>query len=248
MYPDPAPPVEISYGCLGDRAPHCNDMAVQLNVQGGGSILEGMAAGAGTSLAQTRDVFLGSFSAGGSVVSRMLYNKSDAKRVKAILLSDSTYSASWVDPSRRIPTVSQSVVEFGIQVARGPGNQLFIATASPSPNFNWATGVEVLAEIRRQIEIQGSVTFSKIDSFYGINPGPVAVYRTGTVLFAEYPMEPLGHGHPKIAPQVWQNALWPWVKQQRGEAPFGEVFSGDKALAAVIGLVAGYSVTEIIGN
>jgi hypothetical protein len=28
-------------------------------------------------------------------------------------------------------------------------------------------------------------------------------------------MKPLGHGHTKIADQVWQNILWPWLDAQR---------------------------------
>jgi hypothetical protein len=220
--PYPDPPLETSVGCTGDGStpPKCSDAAWALRSAGGGSILEGMAKKVGTTLSEVQDVFVGAFSAGGGVVSRMLNIPHDRDRVKAVMLSDATYTAAWKDKKNRIPIVSQTIVDFAIQVASAD-EQLFVATASPSPNFEWATGVENLREYRRQIEEQTGWQFEQLDHFYGIDPAPDAAYQLGNVIFAEYPMKPLGHGHTSIADQVWQKILQPWLDAQRQKEPPG---------------------------
>lgn len=224
VYDDPDPPVEIAVGCTGDGSspPRCSDLAWSLRSGGGGSILDGMVERAGASPSEVRDVFVGAFSAGGGVVKRMLQNVEDAERVRAVLLSDATYSGAWADKSRRIPVVSRELVDFGVRVATGPGDQLWVATASPSPNKQWATGVEVLREYQRQIEERTGRQFERLGHFYGVEPAPDEAYQLGTVIFAYYPMEPLGHGHTEVAPEVWKRILWPWLDELReGPKPPG---------------------------
>jgi hypothetical protein len=180
-------------------------------------MLPGLVQAAGLSSTSVGDVFLGAFSAGGALYRRLLENPTDRRRVKGLLLADATY-ASWADKRNRIPAVHQALVDFGVELASS-NDQLWVATASPAPNYDLPTGVEVLREYRKRIEQQTGRQFERLGDFYGIDPQPEAAYRLGNVVFAEYPMKPLGHGHTKIADQVWQNILWPWLTAQRQGRP-----------------------------
>jgi hypothetical protein len=203
---------EKFFGCHGAfRPPICNDIAWSFKGTDGRS-LPGMVRRAGTTMDETGRIFLGAFSAGGKVVRRLLFESEDRARIKAVLLSDATY-ASWRDAQKRIPLVQDQLVRFGAEVATGRSGQLFVATASPSPNFELPTGVEVLRQLRAEIEERVGARFSRLDHFFGIEPAPEAAYRLGDVILAEYPMEPLGHKHTEIAPQVWQKILLPWLAQ-----------------------------------
>jgi hypothetical protein len=210
--------VEYNRPCTGDGSspPKCADVAYQWGY-GGGSMLPGLAQAAGLSMDAVGDVFLGAFSAGGALYRRLLENPTDRRRVKALLLADATY-ASWADQRNRIPAVHQALVDFGVELA-GSSDQLWVATASPSPNYNLPTGVEVLREYRKRIEEQTGRQFERLGDFFGVDPQPDAAYRLGNVVFAEYPMKPLGHGHTKIADQIWQRILWPWLIAQRQGRP-----------------------------
>ena len=212
--------IERALPCTGDGSspPKCSDMAEALRYAGQGSMLRGMAGRAGTSLEEVDDVFVGAFSAGGTVVKRMVANRDDRRRITAVMLSDATYSGAWADIKIRRPVVQPEWVDFGCEVAQGTG-KLWVATASPSPNYTWATGVECLREIRRQIEERLGQRFERLDHFYGVYPPPEYAYKLGNVIFAEYPMKPLGHGHTKIADQVWQKVLWPWLERRGGVGP-----------------------------
>jgi len=209
---------EKFFGCHGaHQAPICNDIAWSFHDADGRS-LPTMAARAGVPDGELGDVFLGAFSAGGKVVRRLLFDPRDRARVRAVLLSDATY-AGWRDPAARIPLVQAQLVRFGAECSSGTSGQLFVATASPSPNFALPTGVEVLQQLRREIEEATGRSFKRIEPFYGIDPAPENAYKLGDVILAEYPMKPLGHKHTEIAPQLWQRILLPWLEAQSRPVP-----------------------------
>lgn len=207
------------YQCVGALGkPVCHEVAWSFTGADKHSV-PGLLSRSGVAEADVRDIFLGAFSAGGGVVRHLLFQPADRQRVRAVLLSDATYSGEWADKARRIPFVNQTWVEWGAEVATGDGSQLWVATASPSPNFDKATGVEVLQEIRRQLEERLGRRFERLAHFYGVEPAPAAAYKLGNVVLAEYPLEPLGHAHTQIAPQVWQKILWPWLEALRSGRP-----------------------------
>jgi hypothetical protein len=246
--------VEYNRPCTGDGStpPKCADVAYQWGY-GGGSMLPGLLQAAGLSMDSAGDVFLGAFSAGGALYRRLLENPSERRRVKALLLADATY-ASWADRRNRVPAVHQALVDFGVELADPSSEQLWVATASPSPNYDLPTGVEVLREYRRRIEEATGRSFDRLTDFYGIDPQPDAAYKLGNVVFAEYPMKPLGHGHTKIADQVWQRILWPWLDAVRrgekpapapGEKPPSEYPWFDLA-SLLVGMATGYLAIRLV--
>jgi hypothetical protein len=209
---------EKFWGCHGAQIkPICNDIAWSFKGADGRS-LPTMASRAGVPEGELGDVFLGAFSAGGKVVRSLLLDPQDRARVRAVMLHDATY-ASWRDAQKRIPLIQDQLVRFGVELSGGDSGQLFVATASPSPNYALPTGVEVLQQLRKEIEEQSGKRFAKLDEFYGIDPAPEAAYKLGDVILAEYPMKPLGHKHTDIAPQVWQRITLPWLEAQRRVYP-----------------------------
>lgn len=202
---------ELFISCYGDRQPHCPTIGDQLM----GSV-ESLALKAGLSEAQLGELFFGAFSAGGSVLKRLLSRAEYREATTAAHLADATYTAGWIDQAARIPPAIEGFVEYGVRVAAGSGDKLFVATASPSPNKSWATGVENLAAIRSEIEKRTGESFTLRPDFFGIEPAPAEAHQLGNVLFASYPMEPLGHGHAQIAPQVWQRIIQPWLVKGKG--------------------------------
>ena len=221
--------VEKFFICNGrDVPPICSEVSWSFK-DTDGRRLPTVAQLAGASLTDTRDIFLGAFSAGGAVLRDMTSHPEDRKLIRAMLLADGTYSGAWADQHNRIPLINDFWLQWGEYLANGDGKQMWVATASPSPNFAMANGVEVLQEIRRQIELKTGKTFTKLDHFWGVDPGPTVAYQLGSIIFAEYPLEPLAHGgHAKIAPQVWQKIMHPWLARIRaGEAPWPEGSGGE---------------------
>ena len=200
---------EVWLSCTGDGAlpPKCADVSAALGYPG--PQLEAVAARAGLRPAQVDRIILGAHSAGGAVLARLLEDPDIWEKTVAVLLSDATYS-SWTGSGQARRPAPRSVwAEFAVEVARSP-NKVFLASASPSPNGTAPTGVETLREIRRQAEAKLGRSFEDTSGWFGVDPGPELVTRAGNVLFAEFPMEPHGHGHIKFAPTVWQQVFQNW--------------------------------------
>jgi hypothetical protein len=160
------------------------------------------------------------FSAGGSIMKRLLENSEYRAITAAVHAADATYTGAWVDESRRLAPPIEGYVLWAVDVINGTGDKLFVATASPRPNKTWATGIENLQAIRREVERRTGQIFVERGDFFGVNPGPDHVYQLGNVLLAEYPEVPLGHGHFTIAPQIWQKIIQPWVAKGKGPLDF----------------------------
>lgn len=203
---------EISEGCFGDRDPRCMHRAAPLTT---------ILARHNVPLEDVRDVVIGAFSAGGSTVKRMMLDRDSRERTAAVHLADATYTAMWENASERRPVVDEGFVQYALDAIEGP--HLLVATASPIPNKTWASGVENLQRIRQEVEQRSGKQFVELDHFFGIEPGPAHAYQLGNVILAEYPLQPLGHGHTHIADQVWDKIIRPWLASTRqpptGPAP-----------------------------
>lgn len=208
---------EIFIQCCGDLTPPCQPPTCSTI---GSSVMgspDALLARAHMSRDQLSDLFLAGFSAGGSILKRVLTNPEYRKVTTAVHGADATYTASWVgNPANRNPPAIEGYVQYAVDVAQGPGDKLLVLTASPVPNKNWATGVENLGAIRREVERRTGRQFVKRSNFFNIDPGPAHTYQLGNVLLAEYPMNPLGHGHTTIASQVWQKIIQPWLAKGKG--------------------------------
>lgn len=198
---------EINEGCFGDRPPRCMHRVAPIPA---------ILARHGV-VGDTGDIVIGAFSAGGSLVKRLMVDEENRRRTAAVHLADATYTAAWENKSQRRPPVDEGFVRYALDAIDGP--HLLVATASPIPNKTWASGVENLRRLREEIETRSGRRFEKIDDFYGIDPQPDAAYQLGNVILAEYPLKPLGHGHTTIAGQVWANIIRPWLASGRSERP-----------------------------
>lgn len=209
-----------AFPCTGDREPRCSEFSWSLK-DASGRRLPTLASKCGTSLDAVGDIFLGAFSAGGGVLRDIVSTPEDRARIRFLHNADATYS-SWADAAKTTPLINSWWVDWGEHVANGDGSQLWVATASPSPNYGLPSGVETLREMRHQIEERVGRSFTKLTSFWNIDPAPENAYQLGNIVFAEYPMEPLAHGgHANVlAKKVWQQIMWPWLAElRRGTEP-----------------------------
>lgn len=167
------------------------------------------------------DLLLAGFSAGGSVMGRLLKNPDYRALVSVVHAADASYTAQWLDKANRIPPPIESYVLYALDVLQAQGGKLLVMTASPSPNGRWATGVENLQAIRREIEKRTGRKFREGTGFFGIEPEPDHIYYLDNVLIAEYPMEPIGHGGhaTKLGSQVWEKIIQPWMEKGKGALP-----------------------------
>jgi len=202
---------ELFIGCYGDRQPHCPTIGTSLMFG-----LPALLAKAHMTEEQLDGLFFGAFSAGGSVVKRLLSNANYRKATTAVHLADATYTSGWVDKANRIPPAIAGFVEYAVDVIEGPGDKLFIATASPNPNYEWASGIENLQAMRRAIEERTGQQFQRVEGL-GIDKEPEYAYRLGNVIFGEYSgASNIGHGHTILAGQIWQNIINPWLDKGKG--------------------------------
>lgn len=205
---------ELFLSCCGNLTPPCTPPTCSTI----GSQLAGspsaLLARAGVN--ELNDLFFGAFSAGGSIIKRMLSNPEYRKLTTAVHLADATYTGGWVDKANRVPPAIEGFVQYAVDVAQGPGDQLFIATASPNPNYQWATGIENLQAMRREIERRTGRSFEPVGGL-GIDKEPEHTYKLGNVLFGEYSgASNIGHGHTQLAGQIWQQIINPWLAKGKG--------------------------------
>jgi hypothetical protein len=146
----------------------------------------------------------------------------------------------------------EGFVRYALDVIAGGGDKLFVATASPSPNKTYPTGHASLRATEQEIERRSGRSFEVAERFYRIEPQPTETRQLGNVIFAYYPLSPLGHGHTKIAGQVWQQGLLPWLA---GEQPLrprppasvdDDGWSWPQWLGLLGGGVAGYTAIRAI--
>lgn len=209
LYPDPDEPMVKHIGCLGDREPNCVHIADSL-LDADGRRIPRLFARMGVDPAEVRDFVIGAFSAGGALVKRLLYDPRDRAMVRAVMLSDATYTG-WDKQGNARPIPGFS--DLGVDIANG-SPQMLVATSSTSPNFSYPNGVQGLMATMADIEARAGKRFERGPWLDHIDPPPTAAYKRGDVIFGDYQMI-LGHNHPRIAGQLWQSILWPWLRQLR---------------------------------
>jgi hypothetical protein len=162
-------------------------------------------------------IILSAFSAGGRLVRDIVSHPLDRQMVRAVMLSDATYSDGPGADGR--PILSPDIVSLASYAANPANGLLLVATSSPSPNGSRPTGVQTLSEIQRQTEIAMGESFVAVPDFYGISPAPDEAVRLGNAIFARYPLAPLHHGgHVELATETFSKILVPWLASG-GELP-----------------------------
>lgn len=223
----PPDTVEYDVGCRHTGTGTCVQIADSWLA--GGRRLPGLIAASG--LTSVGDVYLGAYSAGGSIAKRLVEDPRDRARVRVMHLADATYTSEWEDASARRPPPIEGFVQYALEAAQG--RCLLVATASPVPNGSWATGNENLQRLREEVEARSGRNFETVS--LPLTPAPSVAYQLGSVILAEYPYTPLSHNHQTLAPQVWSEIVMPWLSTPRGGGA-GPLVAG---VGAVLGFLAG---------
>jgi hypothetical protein len=164
---------------------------------------------------QNEDLIFGAFSAGGSMVKRLLLHEADRQQVRAVLLADATYT-DWVTPAQ--PLAPEGFVLFCLDAI--VDRKLFVATASSSPNKSLPTGSQTLAAIRKEVERRSGREFASFVLPGGIEPAPAEAWRLGNVILADFKSKITHTEHAtKLAAPMWQRFLLPWLAEEFGEMP-----------------------------
>lgn len=204
--------VELFLGCRGDKGDWAYCPQIGAELEASPSLL---LARAKVPRRELGNLVLAAFSAGGSVLRRLLPHEAYRQLATVVYLADAMFTADWANAARREPPPIEPFVLFALDVLLDD-SKLMIATASPSQNGKWATGVENLDALRREIERRSGRTMERVDTFGGIEPGPERVYKLGNVWLAAFPMKPLGHNHPEIADQVFAKMIGPFLRGGAG--------------------------------
>lgn len=242
---------ELFLGCRGDVAPphpHCPAIGNQL--MGSPSSLYQRAG----LPAKPDELVLAAFSAGGSVLKRLLSMPAYRRDTTAVALFDATYIASWA--SKGVAPPIGGFVAYAAEVAGSGDGKMFVATASPMPNKNWPTGVQTLQAIRKAVEERTGRQFVRRADFFGVTPAPAEVFQLGNVIFAEYPAKPLGHGHTSIAGQVFEKIINPWLARRAPSVhppgqpppamPVPAPESVSQAVSVALGVAIGYLLVRAL--
>lgn len=229
---------EHFFGCLGNvtNQPHCPTLANSW-LDADGRRLPGMLRTIGLNEADVDNIYYGAYSAGGSLVKRLLMHPKDRAKVRGVMLADATYSSGGTSPN---PTPIEGFTRYALDAMRG--GKMLVATVSNSPNMRYGSGSEVLAATRKEIERRSGRKFSAGGEL-AVSDQPNTLHTLGpSVIFADYGSKGGGHGyHPRIAPEFWQNVLQPWA----GGA--GRPLSSAAAvfLSFAAGTAAGYALVSI---
>lgn len=199
---------EKFWACRGDQTAtfaHCPSLADGW-VDGQGRRLPQMLAQLGLNEADVDNLYYGAFSAGGSVIKRLLRHPADRQKVRAVMLSDATYSGG----TAQQPNPIEGFILYALDALAG--GKLFVATASASPNYNHGSAAQVLAATRKEIEARSGQAFTE-GGTVPLSSQPDRLYTLGpNIIFADYGMQGGGHAyHPKLAPELWQQILQPWL-------------------------------------
>jgi hypothetical protein len=205
---------ELFIGCCGDLTPPCTPPTCPTIGNQLAASPSALATKAGVS--ELGELFFGAFSAGGSIIKRLMMNEDYRRKTAFVHLADATYTGGWVDKAKRVPPHIEGFVRYAVDAIEGPGDKLMVATASPVPNYQWASGIENLQAIRQEIEKRTGKTFERVRGF-GIEKEPEYAYRLGNVLLGEYSGgSDIGHGHNVLAGDIWQKILHPWLAKGKG--------------------------------
>lgn len=226
--------------CTGDGfggTPVCRSFADKWADQSGRR-LPGMFQQFGLRDADVGNLILGAFSAGSHLWRRILAGSpADRARVRALLLTDATYSAGGT-PSKPEPV--SGFIEFALDALRDT-SKMFIATASDSPNKNYGSASQVLAATMREIERLSGARFKEGGRLPTTEqPERLFTSPAGNIIFAHYGMKGGGHGyHPKLAPELWTKVMQPWLHR----SPLADSWPW---LAGAAGVAAGFALAATL--
>ena len=187
--------------CTGDGAPTCADIAERWTAND--RKLPGL-----MKAAKVRDgeaLYLGAFSAGGQIVKRALKNAEDRARVRGVLLSDATYTATWGNAKKaKLGPMDEGFLLFAIDAVRD--GRPMLATVSSNPNKDMPSGAQTLRALKDELERRG-VLFDDAQSdplWLTLEREPIASWRANNVLLADFGDRYKHAEHAEeIAPAVW---------------------------------------------
>jgi hypothetical protein len=182
------------------------------------------------------ELYIGAYSAGGSVAKRLAESEQDRRKIRVMHLADATYTSQWESEAVRRPPAIEGFVKYALDAIDGP--HLLVATASPVPNGYWATGVENLQRLREEVEKRSGHQFEKVE--LELSPSPEAAYQLGNVILAEYPYVPLAHNHQQLSGQIWHTIVLPWLDSSTARPGFGPV------VVATIGGMVGFLLGRMV--
>ncbi len=189
--------------CKGDGSPSCGQIADSWPQA---TKIASLLAAAKLDPADPDDVILRAFSAGGSAIKRALLGE-DAQRVRAVILSDATYS-DWGSPGQ--PTPPEGFVRFGLEALKG--DRMLVATASSAPNGKMPNGSQTLEALKNELERRSGVVLVEGGSIPGVSTQPVRMWSSGSVLLADYGNLTTHTQHATVlAPLIWSNVVVPWL-------------------------------------
>jgi len=161
------------------------------------------------------ELYVGAFSAGGSLVKVLLRHADDRALVRGVLLADATYELAGVD-SR--PAASPSLVEYAAE-AFERGDRFFLATASANANNYQGqaqpSGADTLERIVYDLETRlgrPPVTSNYVEHVDDLQVRHVWSFARNVQLVD------LGSAYrheehaTKIAPRLWPALLQPWIE------------------------------------
>lgn len=258
---------EKFFGCRGDVTPdhpHCPSLANSwLDAQG--RRIPQMLASMGLSESDVDNLYLGAFSAGGSIVKRLLLHPADRAMVKAVMLSDAAYTSG---PSA--PHAIEGYVRYLVDLTKDP-SRLFVSTTSASPNGPYGSAADTMRATMAEASAKSGVPVDETPVPTPIAEQPEQTQRlTPNVIHQDFGMTGGGHGfHPKIAPAYWQKVLVPFLVGQAppppptkpgtpvtppgpGETPPQlPVVGGPSTMALVVsvgaGVVTGWALASLMG-
>lgn len=200
--------------CTGDGAPSCGAIAEGFG-PADGPRLPGLLSRAGAPLAADDVLVLFAFSAGGSLVKRVLLHPADRAHVAAVVLCDATYT-DWAAPGK--PAAPEGFVRFGLDSLSG--EHFLLATASSSPNKHLPSGSETLAAIRDEIGARRGAPLP-LGAVFSVKNTPAWALRSGGLVLADFGSAVSHGGHVALGSELARSLLWPWLAGNTGPGPTG---------------------------
>jgi hypothetical protein len=195
------------FTCTGDGQPNCGAWADGWK-DPSGCRLPGLYKKLKIDSGEVGQIYLGAFSAGGQCVRRIALGAADRAALRAVLLSDATYTPEWLDASKTTAKPLEGFLQLGLDCISD--GRLFLATASSSLNKAYPSGAQTLDGLRRGIEEAAGCPFEDAAAdpiWQGLKP-PARAWRLRNVIFADFGGAYKHADHATyLAPILWPRAI-----------------------------------------